>query len=144
MEQEIEVLMQGYQFRKLYEKKFEYFMLQYNLRKIDVEILTYLHFCGEHNTATDIQKLGLFTKGHISQSLERLVRANLVYTEHDSRDRRVVHISLGEQAIPIIQEAKRVKQELFERVFRGITDEEKEVLSTVAGKVWNNIAEELK
>lgn len=144
MEQEIEVLMQGYQFRKLYERKFEYFMLQYNLRKIDVEILTYLYFCGEHNTASDIQKLGLFTKGHISQSLERLVQGQLVYTEHDVRDRRVVHISLGEKAIPIIQEAKRVKQELFEQVFRGITEEEKEVLITVSRKVWNNIIEELK
>ena len=42
MEQEIEVLMQGYQFRKFYEKKFEFFMNRYDLRKIDVEILTYL------------------------------------------------------------------------------------------------------
>lgn len=144
MEQEIEVLMQGYQFRKLYERKFEDFMQQYNLRKIDVEILTYLYFCGEHNTASDIQKLGLFTKGHISQSLERLVQEELVCTAHDIRDRRVVHISLGEKAIPIIQEAKKVKQDLFEQVFQGITEEEKEVLIAVARKVWNNIAEELK
>ena len=71
MEQEIEVLMQGYQFRKLYERKFESFMQQYKLRKIDVEILTYLYYCNGRNTASDIQKLGLFTKGHISQALER-------------------------------------------------------------------------
>lgn len=144
MEQEIEVLMQGYQFRKLYERKFECFMQQYHLRKIDVEILTYLYFCGEHNTARDIQKLGLFTKGHISQSLERLVQEQLVFTEHDVRDRRVVHLSLGEKAIPIIQEAKKVKMELFEQVFRGITDDEKEVLVRVARKVWNNITNELE
>lgn len=143
MGQEIEVLMQGYQFRKFYEKKFEVFMNQYNLRKIDVEILTYLHFCGERNTASDIQKLGLFTKGHISQSLERLNQAQLIHTEHDIRDRRIVHISVGEQAVPIIMEARKVKQEIFEQVFRGITEEEKKVLNDVARKVWNNIAEEL-
>lgn len=119
-------------------------MDRYDLRKIDVEILTYLHFCGERNTASDIQKLGLFTKGHISQSLERLSQAQLVYTEHDSHDRRVVHISIGEKAIPIVQEARQLKWEIFERVFRGITDEEKEVLNEVARKVWNNIEEELK
>lgn len=144
MEQEIEVLMQGYQFRKFYEKKFEFFMDRYDLRKIDVEILTYLHFCGERNTASDIQKLGLFTKGHISQSLERLSQAQLVHTEHDSHDRRIVHISIGENAVPIVQEARQLKWEIFEQVFRGITDEEREVLNEVARKVWNNIEEELK
>ncbi len=144
MEQKIEVLMQGYQFRKFYEKKFEVFMNQYDLRKIDVEILTYLYFCGERNTASDIQRLGLFTKGHISQSLERLVQAKLVHTEHDIHDRRIVHISVGEAAVPIIQEARQLKREIFEQVFRGITDEEKRVLDEVAIKVWNNIAEELK
>lgn len=144
MEQEIEVLMQGYQFRKFYEKKFEVFMDQYDLRKIDVEILTYLYFCGEHNTASDIQKLGLFTKGHISQSLERLSKAQLVHTEHDTHDRRIVHISIGEKAVPIVQEARQLKREIFEQAFRGITDEEKKVLDEVALKVWNNIAEEFK
>ena len=143
MEQEIEVLMQGYQFRKFYEKKFEVFMNRYDLRKIDVEILTYLYFCGERNTASDIQRLGLFTKGHISQSLERLNRANLVQTEHDMRDRRIVHISAGKDALPIIQEARKLKQEVFEQVFRGITEEEKKVLNEVAKKVWNNMDEAL-
>ena len=136
--------MQGYQFRKFYEKKFEYFMGQYDLRKIDVEIPTYLYFCGERNTASDIQKLGLFTKGHISQSLERLAQAQLVDTVHDLRDRRIVHISVGEKAMPIVMEARKLKMQIFEQVFQGITDEEREVLKKVAKKVWNNMMEELK
>lgn len=144
MEQEIEVLMQGYQFRKLYEKKYECFMEQYDLRKIDVEILIYLHFCGEHNIASDIQKLGLFTKGHISQSLERLVHAQLVYTKHDRKDKRVVHLFLSEKAEPIIKEAMQVKSEIFEQVFAGVTAEERKTLIEVARKVWNNIAQELE
>lgn len=143
MEQEIEVLLQGYQFRKFYEKKFEVFMNRYNLRKIDVEILTYLYFCGERNTASDIQRLGLFTKGHISQSLERLNRANLIHTEHDIRDRRIVHIAAGKDALPIILEARKLKQEIFEQAFRGITEEEKKVLNEVARKVWSNMEEAL-
>lgn len=144
MKQEIEVLMQGYQFRKLYEKKFEFFMEEYHLRKIDVEVLTYLYFCEERNTASDIQKLGLFTKGHISQSLDRLSRKELVYTKHDEHDRRLVHIYMSEKAIPIIQKAKAVKDEVFSTVFKGVTEEEKAVLTQIARKMWNNIAEELE
>ena len=144
MEQEIEVLMQGYQFRKLYERKFESFMQQYKLRKIDVEILTYLYYCNGRNTASDIQKLGLFTKGHISQALERLCREELVYTEQDTRDRRVIHIFIGEKARPIIEEARLLKQEVFEQVFKGITEEEQNTLITVAKKVCKNMTDELK
>ena len=44
MEQSIEVLLYGSKFRKLYEKQIAGLFGDYHLKKIDVEILYFLHF----------------------------------------------------------------------------------------------------
>ena len=74
MNQLDELLLTGLQFGRLVEKKYNYLEEKYDLRKIDLKILLYLDVSENCNTAKYIVDTGLFTKGHVSQSIGRLVK----------------------------------------------------------------------
>ena len=83
----IESLLQGTQFQKLYNRKIETLWEAHRLRKIDIDILFFLHKSGEHNTPKDISNLDLFNKGHISQSVDRLSKQGFLQVVQDTADR---------------------------------------------------------
>ncbi len=101
----LEGLLQGTQFQTLYNRKIESLREEYHLRKIDIDILYFLYKSGENNTSKDICSLNLFNKGHISQSVDRMVKQQLIHTVQDEEDRRCVHLVLTEEAVGIIGRA---------------------------------------
>lgn len=139
MEQSVELFLNGVRFRKLFEKEFAELRRQYDLCKIDVQILQYLQKAGEHNTSKHIVDIGLFTKGHVSQSLNRLFKKELIDMVHDEQDRRCVHILLREEAKDIVSEVNKVHERILDIVFQGISEEELRSLSSVANKININI-----
>lgn len=139
MNQSLEVLLYGMQFRKLMECEFEAFHKEYNLCKIDLQILYYLYTAGEHNTSKDILDLKLFSKGHISQSLNRLQKMNLIMMVQDEEDRRYVHNVLTKDADRVIAKLEGVYNHINEIVFKDVTEEEKRILIALAQKINNNI-----
>ena len=140
MEQSVELFLNGVRFRKLFEKEYAELRKQYDLCKIDVQILQYLLRAGEFNTSKDIVDIGMFTKGHVSQSLNRLFKKNMIDMVHDEQDRRCVHILLRGNAKAIVEEIDKVHQRILEIVFQGITEEELRSLSNVAAKITQNIS----
>lgn len=139
MNQSLEVLLNGMQFRRLLEKELESLRNEYDLCKIDMQILFYLHEAKERNTPRDIVELNLFSKGHISQSLGRMQGKNLVTMVHDEQDRRCLHILLCSDAEEIIEKVKNVYERINADVFYGITEEEKRNFISVAKKINGNI-----
>ncbi len=143
MSQTLEALLYGTQFRKLLEKELGAVQKEYGLCKIDMQILFYLYTAGERNTPGDIVELNLFTRGHISQSLSRLQRMRLITMVHDDEDRRCVHNILTQSAGRIIEKVNQAYARVNQVVFLDVTDDEKEVLLSVAKKINHNIREEV-
>jgi DNA-binding MarR family transcriptional regulator len=143
MSQSLEALLYGTQFRKLLEKELGAVQKEYGLCKIDIQILFYLYTAGRQNTSRDIGELNLFTKGHISQSLSRLHRKRLITMVHDDEDRRCVHNILTASAGRIIEKVNLAYMRVNTVVFADVTDEEKEILLSVAKKINHNIREEV-
>lgn len=139
MEQSIELFLNGVRFRKLFEKELTEVRNKYDLCKIDVQILQYLHDAGECNTSKHIVDIGLFTKGHVSQSLNRLYKKDMIDMVHDEQDRRCVHILLRESAEQIVKEVDEVQCRVNNIVFQGISEDELHSLSSIANKINNNI-----
>lgn len=144
MNQSVEAMLYGRQFRKLLEKELSSVEKEYGLCKIDIQILFYLYTAGKRNTARDIMGLNLFTKGHISQSLSRLQRKRLITMVHDDVDRRCVHNFLTASAQRIVGEVNRAYVRVNAVVYRDVTDDEKRVLLSVAQKINRNIREEVE
>ena len=131
-------------YKRLKDGKFEEVIKNNNLRKIDVEILFYLDRCGERDTAGNIAETGRFTKGHISQSTKRLSQMGYISSRKDENDLRISHLSLTEKSRAIINEMYHVRTETFEDAFKGVSEEELQIVKRVCEIVCNNISKELK
>ena len=131
-------------FKKLYEKKLCVIYENYNLRKIDMEIVVYLANCGKEDTAKDIANTNMFTKGHISQSVKRLNDLGYVSIVQDTKDMRVQHLKLTDKVRPMLKELKTEKDKVAERVFAGITEEEYRMMKQVFDKMCANIMDDMQ
>ena len=140
----LEGLLQGTQFQTLYNRKIEALRKEYHLRKIDIDILYFLYKSGDHNTSQDICNLNLFNKGHISQSVDRMVKQQLIHAVHDKEDRRCVHLVLTQQAVSIIEQATELRGQMRNIILKGVTEEERKVLLQVSKKVNQNIRDALR
>ena len=137
----LESFLYGMQFRKLMEKEMEPIQREYDLCRIDIQILLYLdRHQNEKDTSKDILKLKMFTKGHISQSLTRLQKMGYVFMKQDTDDRRYTHNYLTDAARALVVKIKNKYAELWEIIMQDVTDEEKTVMRTIAGKVSKNIS----
>lgn len=139
MERQIDNLLHGAQFKQLMEDRIAQIREQYGLRKVDVEILYYLSRCGERNTSKDIKNDTKITKGHISQSVDRLQKMELLTFIPDENDRRCVHLCLTQKAEQVSRDITGVWNEMSRIVFEGVTEEEARVLASVAAKIARNI-----
>lgn len=140
----LEGLLQGTQFQKLYNRKIENLRREYNLRKVDIDILYFLFKSGKNNTSKDISDLNLFNKGHISQSVGRMETQQLIYAIRDEEDRRCMHIMLTDKAVKVVEEITALRQQMYNIILKGVTPEERDVLLRVSHKVNENIKEALE
>lgn len=132
-----------YRYKRMNERKLEKIMQKYDLRKIDVEILIYLRNCKGRDTAKDIAATGMFTKGHISQSVRRMKETGYLNIMTDEKDMRVQHLSLTKKADRVLKDMLSVKREIEQCVFAGVTEEEQRMMQTVLQKMCDNISREL-
>ena len=139
-----DIIINGHQFKKLYEREYDWVMKKYNIKKIEIEILYFISQCGEHNTAKDIAKVQYISKAHISNSIEDLYEKIYISVIGDNADRRYFHLSVTESAKPVIEDIEKVREYLLSILFRNITEEESEFMVRISKKIVDNISEELK
>lgn len=141
---ELDILMSGHQFKKLYEKKYEGIMKKYDLRKIEIEILNFISNCGENDTAKDIANIQYISKAHISNSIDDLTHKKYISVIEDFQDRRCFHLRLTETAKPIIDEIETIRNQIYDLLFQNVTEDERQTLFRISKKITQNISEDLK
>lgn len=144
MEEKIEGLLRGSEFKKLRECKLSEIRKQYNLKRIEIEILYFLSKSGSNDTSADICKHLKANKGHISQAVDNLSKQNYLVAIPDTNDRRYVHYQVSEEAKEIVEIIAKKWSELNKELFAGITPEEMEELKRIAGKIGKNMERIIK
>lgn len=144
MKTTLEVLLNGTEYRRLSDQITMNIQKKYGLRKIDLQILYYLNKSGVDNTPSDILALNLFTKGHISQSIKRLVEKKLLVTERDPYDKRIFHCFLTQQSKTLIISLEKTTEELNDKVFNNVSLEERQIFLSIAERINKNIISQLK
>ena len=139
---DFETLLNGQQFKKLFEKMSNLITEKYGLHKIEIEILLFLK-SGQLDTARDIAETKHFSKAHISHAIEYLTEQGYLVGKPDAQDRRCVHLILTKEAEPVCAELEKLRAELIDIIYRDITEEERRVMRQVAKKIARNINEEL-
>ena len=132
-------LLYGMKFRRLLEKFLKPIEEEYALNKVDLQIMFYLYSAGPLDTSKDIMELKLFTRGHISQSLGRLQKKGYVIIEQDKEDRRCTHNHLTANAGEVINKLQDIFGRVQEILMQGVTEEEKNAVTSVVRKVNENM-----
>ena len=139
MEDRIEALLRGSQYKQLREYEFSEIREYYDLKRIEIEILYVLSKADEHNTSADICRSLRANKGHISQAVDRLCKKNYLTAVQDTSDRRYVHYCISDEAMEIVKKVTEKWEELNRELFAGVTPQELEMLKNVAGKIGKNM-----
>ena len=106
-----------------------------------------LLFLSEHetlDTARDIVAMRYLTKSHVSKSVDKLTERGFLGSKHISEDRRFIHLSLQEEAYPVIEAVHSRQKRMFQNMFAGVSEEEMAILQHVAKVISGNIANFLK
>lgn len=143
MQTALEGLLNGSEYRRFADQLTDAIQKTYGLCKIDLFILNYLSQSEEKNTSTDILALHLFTRGHISQSINRLIRLGYLSTEVDTKDHRVVHCYLTEQVNDVLAQLHATMNKIETILFADVHPEQKEIFFAVAKQIHLNMMKEL-
>ena len=128
--------------KKLYSNVFERIAVEYNITANEVMILTFLKDDFDQDMATDIVNTLMISKSHVSLSVNNLEKAGYIVKKQDVNDKKKIHLVITEKAKPILNEIENEQNKLYEVIFKGISEEEKEILKLILQKMCNNINEE--
>ena len=128
--------------KKLYSNVFERIAVEYNITANEVMILTFLKDDFDQDMATDIVNTLMISKSHVSLSVNNLEKAGYIVKKQDVNDKKKIHLVITEKAKPILDEIEYEQNKLYEVIFKGISDKEKEILKLILQKMCNNINEE--
>lgn len=144
MDKQIEIMLQGGEFKKLLEEQSAELRQKYDMKRAELEILYYLSHCGQHNTSTDIHQQLMMNRGHISQAVDHLCKKKYIVAIPDQQDRRYVHYEISESANELILELTRRREEINKEILKDVSDEELEVFCRVFEKMRKNMREIIK
>ena len=144
MNDKFELLIMGQQFKRLYEKCYDQLMNEYDLKKIDIDVLYFLSHSGEYDTAKDISNFIYVSKANVSNSIESLHSKHLIELVPDPSDRRYVHIKITKQGQPVANRIALIKEKVNSILFRGVSAEEKRLMIELTNKIVCNINDELE
>lgn len=105
-----------------------------------VHLLWVLNF-GEHEylTQAEISDKLNSSKANVSTLLERMEKLDLVRREKDDVNKKINKIFITKKGIKTITELQPKMNPIFDMIFKGISDAEKETLILVLLKVRDNI-----
>ena len=142
MEKILDILTAFYKYKKIYEKRCQVIMKQYDLRLADLEILYYVSQAGPRNMAKDIVDMGM-SKANVSKSVEHIRGKGYVALYEDKEDRRCVHIEVTEAAAPILKEVRQIREEMGKSLSEGIPREDIDIMKQVMQQMQLNLSREL-
>ena len=135
----IEKNLRGGKFKRLLEKAMVDVKNKTNLNRLELEVIYLLSHYEEITTLTDICRYTQMNKGHMSTTLDNLVKQGYVVCKRDDKDRRYVKYELTDASAQICQEMETLWSELIAKVVEGIDENSLAVFSCVSEQISHNI-----
>lgn len=139
-----EVLLSIQKHQKIYDALIYPIKLRYSITDTEVDIIGFLYTNPGIDTSQKIVELRRFSKSNVSVSLERLVKKGLIKTQRDTDDRRLVHLSLTESAVPIAKDFVSAIAEYENMLFDGFTSQERAQFNAFSDRIVANVKKALK
>lgn len=75
----------------------------------------------------------------ITVMLKRMEKTNLVVRKQDKDDQRISRVYITEEGKKVCKKAVEARRQLEDEFFKGINDEDKEILKRLLGKMKENL-----
>ena len=132
-------LLQFYkQFGKFYDRQFADFSARTGLSLRDIHILLFLVNNPGYDTARDITELRGISKSQVSQAVELLAAEGFLLRTPDEADRRVVHLSITPEGLPLARECQAIQTACGRRLTAGLSEEQAQQLTLLLETVLDN------
>lgn len=126
------------QFRKFYTRRFAPLLEETGLTMREVHVLLFLANNPDYDTAREVTALRGMSKSQVSQAVELLTAEGLLRRNPDREDRRVVHLSLTAEGVPLAKACQEIQAECGKHMLAGLTGEEQAELLRLLGTVLDN------
>ena len=136
------LLESGSAIKKAKEKFFEDIIKEFHLTSIEITVLLFLKNSG-FDTATDIVNELFIAKSHVSLSVNLLNTKGYIKKMQDKEDKKITHLQLTERADEILEITNVKIKELENKLFNGITEEDKENMERIFNIFYANVREVL-
>ncbi|MGN0515056.1 MAG: MarR family winged helix-turn-helix transcriptional regulator [Lachnospiraceae bacterium] len=135
----IEKNLRGGKFKKLLERTMADAKNKTNLNRLELEVIYLLSHYDEMTTLTDICRYTQMNKGHMSTTLDNLVKKGYVVCKRDDKDRRYVKYELTDASEQICKEMEAVWSEMISKVVEGIDENSLVIFNSVSEQISRNI-----
>ena len=135
----IEKNLRGGKFKRLLDKAMADVKNNTNLNRLELEIIYLLSHYDDITTLTDICRYTQMNKGHMSTTLDNLVKQGYVICRRYDKDRRYVKYELTDASEQICQEMENLWSALTDKVVEGIDENSMIVFNSVSEQIYYNI-----
>lgn len=108
------------------------------ITKPEADVLIAITFNENINQGRDVAKLKGFSKSYVSKAVAKLLDRGFISLTMDEIDHRNQHIIINACANDIILKLREKHNLISAKLGRGITDEEKRIVTSVINKIKDN------
>lgn len=137
-------ILSSWKFKKMYEKAFYPTTKELQLTQGEIDVLLFLFNNKPLDTAKDIAKYRSISKSMVSKSLDSLISKGFLTGEADSSDKRSIHLTILQEAVPKVGRLAEVQKRILRSLFSDITEDEYAVMKKIFNKIDTNISKQLE
>ncbi|WP_455682912.1 MarR family transcriptional regulator [Thomasclavelia sp.] len=130
--------------KKLYAISLEPVYKQYDLTKMELDILLFLANNPEYDSAKDIIERRQLAKSHVSTSIKSLIEKEYLKPTYLHNNKKTVHLILLDSSIEIIKAGQLAQKKFIETIFKDFTKTEKQIIINSFSKISQNANNALK
>ena len=123
MEEQLNMMRRGRQFKQLMNKKMDGIIREYDVKRVEIEILRFL----------------ALNKGQISKTLEHLCTMHYLESMPDKKDRRYMHYILSEEAKELVRRINAIWDDMHQQIMSGIQAEDRAIFNKVLKHAMANM-----
>jgi DNA-binding MarR family transcriptional regulator len=134
----MEIPVQAQIIKKIYDNSYEDLRKKYGLTMNEIMFLLYLDKHQMKNTAREIVEDLMFTKSHISKSIDSLAKENIIIREHDESDKKIIRLFINTTADDIMNDLKHREKLITKTITKGIAKEDMATFERVLKEMHKN------
>lgn len=125
--------------KRLYDQMMEPVCSQYDITRMELDILLFLANNPSYDTATDIIGRRGLTKSHVSVSIRLLEEKGYLEKRYLDGNRKTAHLVLLPPSVPSVSAGQKAQADFSAVIFRGFSDQEYQQMEEGISKLADNI-----